>query len=48
MPDAFLFDAMAFHHDFLIASFEVAVKVQENDSSSPVRDGVRPICFTLR
>jgi hypothetical protein len=30
VPDAFLFDATAFRHDFLIASFEVAVKVQKN------------------
>ena len=30
MPDALLLDAMAFRHDFLIASFEVTVKVQEN------------------
>lgn len=35
MPDAFLFDAMAFHHDFLIASFEVSVKVQENGQLQP-------------
>ena len=30
MPDTFLFNASAFRYDFLIASFEVTVKVQEN------------------
>lgn len=35
MPDALLFDTPAFHHDFLIASFKVAVKVQENGQFQP-------------
>ena len=35
MPDAFLLDIMAFRRDFLIASFKVAVKVQENGQLQP-------------
>ncbi|PNC88457.1 hypothetical protein CXT87_03850 [Akkermansia muciniphila] len=35
MPDTFLFNASAFRYDFLIASFEVAVKVQENGQLQP-------------
>lgn len=47
MPDALLFNAAAFHHDFLITSFKVAVKVEENGQLQPGQDGVRPMRFTL-
>lgn len=42
MPDAFPFDATAFRHDFLIASFEVAVKVQENGQLQSGQGGSPP------
>ena len=35
MPDALLFDAMAFRHDFLVTAFKVVVKEQENGQLQP-------------
>lgn len=42
MPDTFLFNASAFRHDFLIASFEVTVKVQENGQLQSGQGGSPP------
>lgn len=42
MPDAFPFDATTFRHDLLIASFEVAVKVQENGQLQSGQGGSPP------